>query len=120
MANGWEVKKASDNSNNGFNETVQFYVMHQANVISNRNKFYCIELQKNPKGQYRIFTHYGRLGISNIWEIREEYNGSSCFDFDTVKKEFDTIHKKKLTGKSVDDPDNPGQKMREAYVDVEV
>jgi poly [ADP-ribose] polymerase len=119
MANGWEVKKASDNSNNGFNETVQFYVMHQANVLTNHNKFYCIELQKNPKGQYRIFTHYGRLGISNIWEIREEYEGAPCFDLDTAQKEFEGIHKKKLTGKSVPDPDKPGEKMREAYVDVD-
>lgn len=119
MANGWEVRKASDNSNDGFNETVAFHVMHQANVLTNHNKFYCIELQKNSTGQYRIFTHYGRLGISNIYEIRDSYSGAPCLDLDTAKKEFDTIHKKKLTGKSVPDPENPGQKMREAYVDVE-
>lgn len=120
MANGWEVRKASDNSNDGFNETVEYHVMHQANVVSNHNKYYLIEMQKNPKGQYRIFTHYGRLGISNIYEVREEYEGAPCFDFDTIKKEFDGIHKKKLTGKSVPDPENPGQKVREAYVDVDV
>lgn len=119
MANGWEVRKASDNANNGFNETVAYHVMHQANVLTNHNKFYCIELQKNSSGQYRIFTHYGRLGISNIYEIRDSYSGAPCLDLDTAKKEFDTIHKKKLTGKSVPDPENPGQKMREAYVDVE-
>jgi poly [ADP-ribose] polymerase len=93
--------------------------MHQANVLTNHNKFYCEELQKNSKGQYRIFTHYGRLGISNIYEIRDVYDGEPITDFDIVKKEFDGIHKKKLTGKSVSDPDNPGQKMREAYVDVD-
>jgi poly [ADP-ribose] polymerase len=120
MANGWEVRKASDNSNDGFNETVEYHVMHQANVVSNHNKYYLIEIQKNPQGQYRIFTHYGRLGISNIYEVREIYEGSPCFDFNTAKKEFDTIHKKKLSGKSVPDPDNPGQKVREAYVNVEV
>jgi len=119
MANGWEVRKASDNSNEGFNETLQFHVMHQANVISNHNKFYEIEIQKNPKGQYRIFTHYGRLGISNIYEVRESFEGAPCFDLAIVQKEFDGIHKKKLTGKSVPDPDNPGEKMREAYVDVD-
>jgi hypothetical protein len=120
MANGFDVRKASDNSNEGFNETLEYHVMHQANVISNHNKFYSVELQKNPQGRYRIFTHYGRLGISNIYEIRDVYNGAPITDFDIVKKEFDGIHKKKLTGKSVPDPDKPGEKMREAYVDVEV
>jgi poly [ADP-ribose] polymerase len=120
MANGFDVRKASDNSNDGFNETIEYHVMHQANVVSNHNKFYLLELQKNPKGNYRIFTHYGRLGISNIYEIRDVYNGQPITDFDIIKKEFDGIHKKKLTGKSVPDPDNPGQKIKEAYVDVEV
>lgn len=119
MANGFQVRKASDNSNNGFNETLEYHVMHQANVLTNHNKFYCLELQKNSKDQYRIFTHYGRLGISNIYEIRESYEGAPCSDFDTVKKEFDGIHKKKLAGKSVPDPDKPGEKMKEAYVDVD-
>ena len=38
MANGWMVRKATDNSNDGFNETVEYHVMHQANVVSNHNK----------------------------------------------------------------------------------
>lgn len=115
MANGFDVKKASDNSNDGFNETVEYHVMHQANVENNNNKFYCIELQKNPLGNYRIFTHYGRLGISNIYEIRDVYNGQPIIDLDIVKKEFEGIHKKKLKGKR-----NPETGEMDAYTEIEV
>lgn len=118
MANPFKVRKASDSSNNGFEETLSYYVMHQANVQSNHNKFYCIELQKNTKGLFRIFTHYGRLGISNIFEIRDTYEGKPITDESVARKEFEAIHRKKLSGKSVTDPDT-GEKVKEAYVDVD-
>lgn len=118
MANPFKVRKAADNSNDGFNETVSFYVMHQANVSSNHNKYYVIELQKHPDGRYRLFTHYGRLGISNIFEVRETYEGNPIYDEAIARKEFEAIHKKKLRGKSVTDPET-GEKVREAYVDVD-
>lgn len=118
MANPFKVRKAPDNSSDGFNETLAFHVMHQANVSSNHNKHYCIELQKHTDGRYRLFTHYGRLGISNIYEIRDTYNGQPIYDEAIARKEFDAIHKKKLRGKSVKDPET-GEKVREAYVDVD-
>lgn len=115
----FQVEKRPSNANDGFTETIKFYVMHQANVLTNHNKFYCIEIQKHPDGRYRIATHYGRLSISNIYEIREKADGQDCFDLSVVEAEFESIHKKKLSGKTVTDPDT-GEKSKEAYVDVDV
>ena len=110
------VKKSSDNSNEGYNETVEYKVLHQANVETNHNKYYCIEIQKNTKDQYRLFTHYGRLGISNIYEIRDSIKGvdSPITDYSTVKSEFDDIIKKKLKGKR-----NKDTGELESYVEVD-
>jgi len=113
----FQVRKAQDNSNDGFNETVKFYVMHQANVETNHNKYYCLELQKHSDGRYRIFTHYGRLGISNVYEIREEADGRPVYDISVAEAEFEKIHQKKLKGKTVKKED--GTREREAYVDVD-
>lgn len=121
----FEVRKAQSNTNDGFNETLKYYVMHQANFASvsapagGHNKYYCLELQKHPDGRYRIFTHYGRLGVTNIYEVREKVGSSFCMDQNLAEKEFESIHKKKLAGKSVVDPDT-GEKIKEAYVDVDV
>ena len=115
----FQVEKRYDNSNDGFTETIKYYVMHQANVLTNHNKFYCIELQKHPDGRYRIFTHYGRLSISNIYEVRAEADGKPCYDLAEIEKEFEAIHKKKLSGKSVTNPET-GEKEKECYVDVDV
>jgi len=111
-----QVKKAYDNSHDGYNETVEFKVLHQANVETNHNKFYAIEIQKNSNGQYRLFTHYGRLGISNIFECREYIKGEAnpITDFNVVKFEFDDIIKKKLKGKR-----NKKTGEVEAYVEVD-
>lgn len=110
------VKKASDNSNDGYNETVEYKVLHQANVETNHNKFYAIEIQKNDEDEYRLFTHYGRLGISNIFENRETLKEGSgpITDFSVVKSEFDDIIKKKLKGKR-----NKATGEMEAYVEVD-
>jgi len=115
----FQVEKRPDNSNGGFTETIKYYVMHQANVQTNHNKFYTIELQKHPDGRYRIFTHYGRLSISNIYEIREKADGQDCFDLSVAESEFEAIHKKKLSGKTATDPVT-GEKSKECYVDVDV
>jgi len=109
------VRKASDASNNGFSETVAYHVMHQANVTTNHNKFYCIELQKNGKSHFRLFTHYGRLASSNIYEIRDQMEGRPITDEAAARAEFDSIHKKKLRGKT-----NSKTGERECYVDVDV
>lgn len=113
-----EVQKRSSNSNEGFVETLKYYVMHQANVVTNHNKLYVIELQKHPDGRYRIYTNYGRLGISEIHEVRETSEGKPIYDYDLIEKEFESIHNKKLRGKSVTDP-KTGEKSRECYVDID-
>lgn len=112
------VEKRQSNSNDGFTETIKYYVMHQANVVTNHNKLYVIELQKHPDGRYRIYTNYGRLGISEIHEVRETIDGKPIHDLDTIEKEFEAIHKKKLSGKSVKDP-TTGETSKECYVDID-
>lgn len=112
------VEKRQNNSNDGFTETLKYYVMHQANVVTNHNKLYVIELQKHPDGRYRIYTNYGRLGISEIHEVRETIDGKPIHDLDTIEKEFEAIHKKKLSGKSVKDP-TTGESSKECYVDID-
>lgn len=115
-----KTRKVAGPENDGFAETLKYYVMHQANVESNHNKYYVVECQRHPDGRYRIFTHYGRLGISNIYEVRETMEGGvSIYDEQIAMNELEKIHKKKLRGKSVTDPDT-GQKVRECYVDVDV
>lgn len=111
-------EKVASYDNGGFTKTTEFKVLHQANVTSNHNKFWAAEIQKHPDGRYRIFTHYGRLGISNVYEVRQTMDGKPITDFDVIKKLFDSLIKKKLRGKSVTDKET-GKKIREAYVDVE-
>jgi len=109
------VRKVQSNANEGFTKTLSYYVMHQANVDSNHNKFYLIELQQDTKGHFRLFTHYGRLGITNIYEVRDIADGRPITDEATARAEFEDIHKKKLRGKT-----NKETGEREAYVDVDV
>jgi len=111
-----QVRKKSDASTDGFIETLAFTVLMQANVQTNHNKFYCAELQKNKKGEYRMFTHYGRLGISNVYEARENVKGSDApiIDEDTVRSEYESIVKKKQKGKR-----NRETGKMEAYVIVD-
>lgn len=111
-----QVRKAQSNSCEGYSETVQFKVLHQSNVETNHNKFFTIEIQKNPSGEYRIFTHYGRLGISNIYEVRECWKevAGPITDFAAIEKEFSSIIKKKLRGKR-----NKETGEMEAYVEVD-
>jgi poly [ADP-ribose] polymerase 2/3/4 len=115
-----KVKKVTGPENDGFTETLEYKVLHQANVSSNHNKHYTAEIQKHPDGRYRVFTHYGRLGITNIFEVRDTTDGTTpVTDLSLVKKEFDSIIKKKLTGKTVKNPDT-GDTEKECYVEIEV
>ena len=106
--------KAYDNATNGFDETVEFKVLNCTNVDGNNNKFFCIELQKHPgTGQYRIFTQYGRLNQTSTYDLR----GPSA-DFAEVRKEYDSIIKKKLRGKKIKEAD--GTVREEKYVEIDV
>lgn len=116
---GLKSKRVPDNSNNGYTETLEYKVLHQSNTSKNANKFYVIELQKHPKNQYRVFTHYGRLGITNVYEVREECAGCLIKDESIAKKEFDTILREKLRGKTAVDKET-GEKVKESYVIVDV
>lgn len=114
-------KKAKSADVNGFNETKKFKVLHCGNVEGNSNKFYCIELQYNSTTNcYRLFTHYGRLGITEVFGIRDTYYKSDeeLKDFDFVEKEFDAIIKKKLRGKTVKDDRGLSDSRREKYEEV--
>lgn len=93
-----KAQKVKSNATNGYTETTKFEILHQANVETNHNKFYCLELQKNPStNKYRLFSHYGRLGKTNMYDVRP------APDLQTAEKEFESILKKKKKGKRVKD-----------------
>jgi len=108
-------KRVPDASVGEFTETLRYYVMHQANVETNANKFFCLELQKSKRGHFRIFTHYGRLGITDVYEVRDNVGGSPITDESFATSEFESLHSKKLKGKR--DKDS-GEMLH--YVDVDV
>ena len=84
-------RKVYGTSVDGFIETVMFEVLACGNIDNNNNKFYCIELQKNPStGQFRLFTHYGRIGHTNVYEIRD-----SVSDQGSLEAEYHRITKSK-------------------------
>lgn len=90
--------KVSGPEQNGFTETVKFHVLACGNVSNNNNKFYCIELQKNPTtNKFRLFTHYGRIGITNVYEVRDNINGTLVDNnnLSILEAEFENIIKKK-------------------------
>lgn len=112
------TKKAWSHDSGNFTETVEFAVLHCANVTGNNNKFYCIEIQRNPKtDNFRLFTHYGRLETSDIYEIREEDKDGNSLDEERCKKEFDKLVRQKQRGKKVTRGD---ETIRETYTLVDV
>jgi poly [ADP-ribose] polymerase len=108
-------RRVPDNSVGDFTETIAYHVMHQANVEKNSNKFFCLELQKSKRGHYRVFTHYGRLGITDVYEVRDNIGGSPITDEGTARDAFDSLHEKKLHGKR---DKESGELLH--YVDVDV
>ena len=111
-----QVRKKVDASTDGFDETLDFTVLMQSNVTTNHNKFYVAECQVNGAGEHRIFTHYGRLSMSNVYEARETLKGSTApiTDESIVRSEYDDIVKKKQRGKR-----NKETGEMEAYVIVD-
>lgn len=101
-----------------FTDTKEFAVLHCANVTGNNNKFYCLEIQEDPDTrECRLFSHYGRLGTSNIYEIRDHDKNGETLSEDRCKTEFDKIIKKKEKGKNVKRGD---ETIRETYSRVDV
>jgi len=116
MAAKIKARKVKVNSNDGFSETVKFEVLMQSNVETNHNKFYCLEIQKHPSTEeYRLFSHYGRLGKTNVYDIRDNAEGASL-TLEMAEKEYDTILRKKKKGKKVKDG---GEVKIEKYEKIE-
>jgi poly [ADP-ribose] polymerase len=111
--------KVLDYSNNGFSETIKHKVLHCSVLCGNNNKFYSLEIQKNPKtGFYRLFSHYGRLGYTNIFDIRVEESGTPITDISIIEEEFERVIKKKLKGKKIKEEN--GNEYIENYEIVDV
>ncbi|KAF9310666.1 Poly [ADP-ribose] polymerase 2 [Podila horticola] len=64
--------------------------LNQTNINANNNKFYLIQLLGNPRGQYAIFCHWGRVGAHGQTQV------THCGDINNAMKEF----KKKFIAKS--------------------
>jgi len=89
-----------------FNITKDYQVLMCSNIEGNNNKFYVIELQYNSENDiYRLFSNYGRLNTSNVYEIREPFH-----DYELAKKEMNRIIKNKLRPKKK-------KKNEEVYVE---
>jgi len=111
------AKKVTSTDPGTFTETIDFQVLHCGNVTGNNNKFYCIELQKNPSTDcYQIFTHYGRIGGTTVFDVRNIYNGG-CLDLLNARKEYDRMLKQKQKGKKIKEP---GGVRVEKYVAIDV
>lgn len=112
------TSKVHSSNAGDFSETTEFTVLHCANVTGNNNKFYCIEIQKNPStGHFRLFSNYGRLETSEVFEVREEDKNGDPLDEARCKKEYDKLIKKKQRGKNVKRGD---ETIRESYRIVDV
>jgi len=112
------VQKTKSFDAGDFNETTEYAVLHCANVDGNNNKFYILEIQKNPNtGYYRLFSNYGRLGVEGVYEIRDHDKAGDELSESRCKTEFDKIIKKKQRGKTVT---RNGEKIKEFYSLVDV
>lgn len=98
-----------------FIETIEFTLLHCNNFDGNNNKFYIIEIQKNKDDEYQLFSNYGRLGKTSVYESRSTFKGSSepITSLDSIKDEYDAIISKKEKGKTV-------KGVKEAYSKVDV
>lgn len=109
---GLKAQKVMSIATNGFDETKEFEVLHQSHVGVNHNKFYCLELQFNPStSEWRLFSHYGRLGKTNVFDIRGPVDNESI-----ARKEFESILRKKKKGKKVK---REGETEIEQYVKID-
>jgi poly [ADP-ribose] polymerase len=115
----FKCTKVLNNLNNGYSQTTKFKTLHCTNLSGNNNKFYCLEIQKDPKtSNLRLFSHYGRLGYTNIYEIRKEENDVPITDESIIEEEFERIIKKKLKGKKVKEEDGSEHVEKYEIVDV--
>lgn len=111
---GYGASKVKTSDVGEFTETVDWTLLNCNTVDGNNNKFFCIEIQKSPKGEFRIFTEYGRLGATN--PLRDVRGPDT--DETAIRKEYESIIKKKQKGKKqkLDD----GSTYEEKYHKVDV
>jgi len=114
----YKAEKAYSDATNGFDKTIQWKLLMCGNVTGNNNKFFNLELQHNEStGQYRLFSHYGRLAGSvadgGVYDVR-----GPDTDLTSLETEFDKIIKDKTKGKTKTADD--GSKYTEAYHVVDV
>lgn len=96
------TKKVPSKNSGSFTETLEFQVLHCANVTGNNNKFYCIELQRDPStNRFRLFSNYGRLETSEVFEVREQDKNGTPLTEDRCRAEMKSLVTKKQRGKKV-------------------
>jgi poly [ADP-ribose] polymerase len=92
-----KTRKVSNYEAGDFSVTKEFKVLHCGDPIDNHNKFYCIELQQNPKtDEHRIMTNYGRLGRTSVFEVRESPYKVDTGGLSELRHEFNLIVDSKL------------------------
>jgi len=110
-----QVEKVHSNVEKDFTTTTDFTLLHCNNFDGNNNKFYMIEIQKNSSDEYQLFSNYGRLGSTTVYEVRKHFKGDDApiTDFNAIEDEYDAIIAKKERGKTV-------KGVKEFYTKVDV
>jgi poly [ADP-ribose] polymerase 2/3/4 len=91
-----KVTKLYSGNTEGYDKTVDYTLLSCGNIEVNSNKFYCIEIQFNPStNQYRLYTNYGRIGSSEVHEMRGPYDSEF-----SARRDYDEIVAKKQKGKT--------------------
>jgi poly [ADP-ribose] polymerase len=81
-----------------YTETVLWKVLSCGNIEVNSNKYYVIEIQHDPiAGDYRLYTQYGRIGSSGVYDERGPWSSRAPAD-----TEFNKIVAAKQKGKTGD------------------
>lgn len=100
----------------GFTDDVEHTILHCGNVDGNANKYYVLELQKNPDtNRFRLYSEYGRLGNHPARDLRED------LDEQDARKEYERIKKSKLRNKTKARILKDGkEKHKEQYREVDI
>jgi poly [ADP-ribose] polymerase 2/3/4 len=78
-----------------YTETTEWKILCCGNIEVNSNKFYAIEIQRSPDGMYRVFTNYGRISGSNVYEERGPWPSEEA-----ARDVYESILKQKQKGKT--------------------
>jgi len=93
---GTNVTKVSGPDAHPFTNTIEYTLLSCGNININSNKFYMVELQEDPTTKrYRVFTNYGRIGGSSVYEERGPWH-----DEGSARHTYNEIVRQKQRGKS--------------------